>query len=179
MNFPKYFVASTVDFTTRDAAVPAPYLRRSFQLESIPDKAKLTICGLGFYELWLNGKRITRGLLSPTISNPDKLVYYDVYDVQPLLRQGENVIGLCLGNGFQNNPNGSIWQFDLAPFRSAPKVALSLEMPDLLIDTTEGFVCHPSPIIFDDYRAGEYMMLLKSLIIGQRLALTHRNGLLQ
>ena len=156
MNFPKHFISASSEFTTRERAVPAPLLRRSFELQSVPKEAKITINALGFYELWLNGKKITRGLLSPTISNPDKLVYYDVYDVAAHLQEGENVIGLCLGNGFQNNPYGNIWKFDEASFRSAPKVALVLEMPNMTIDTSEGFVCFPSPIIFDDYRAGEY-----------------------
>ena len=156
MNFPQYFITASEQYTTRRSAVPAPYLRRAFRLQSIPETAKLTVCGLGFYELWLNGERVTRGMLSPTVSNPDRLIYYDVYDARPFLRQGENVIGLCLGNGFQNNPYGNIWKFDLAAFRSAPKAALALEMPDMVIDTSNGFVCHPSPIIFDDYRAGEY-----------------------
>ena len=156
MNFPKHFIAATKEFTTREHAVPAPYMRRAFKLSALPKAAKLTICGLGFYELWINGEKITRGWLSPTVSNSDKLVYYDVYDVLPFLREGENVVGVCLGNGFQNNPYGNIWKFDEASFRSAPKVALALEMPDLVIDSSEGFLCKSSPIIFDDYRAGEY-----------------------
>jgi len=125
MHFPQHFITAGTQYTTRESAVPAPYLRRDFELSQMPPKAKLTICGLGFYELWINGEKITRGMLSPTISNPDKLVYYDAYDALPFLKQGENVIGLCLGNGFQNNPYGDVWQFDLAPFRGAPKIALA------------------------------------------------------
>ena len=49
----------------RDRYVPAPYLRKSFRLEVLPEKAELLICGLGFYELYVNGRRITKGLLSP------------------------------------------------------------------------------------------------------------------
>ena len=42
------------------------------------------------------------------------------------VEKGENVIGLILGNGFQNNPGGYIWYFDQASFRSAPMVSLIL-----------------------------------------------------
>ena len=39
--------------------VAAPYMRRDFILDTLPEKAELTICALGFYELYVNGKKIT------------------------------------------------------------------------------------------------------------------------
>ena len=96
--------------------VPAPYLRRAFQADH-EAKANIIITALGFYELYLNGERITKGRLAPYISNPDDLVYYDTYEVT--LRAGENVLGVWLGNGFTNNPGGHIWDFDIAAFRAA------------------------------------------------------------
>ena len=41
--------------------VPSPYLRRSFTLPAAPDAAQITLSALGFYELFVNGNRITRG----------------------------------------------------------------------------------------------------------------------
>lgn len=49
------------------------------------------VAACGFYELFFNGERITRGLLSPYISNPDHYVYYDEYTVTP--RAGKNAVG--------------------------------------------------------------------------------------
>ena len=69
--------------------VPAPYLRKEFQLDFVPEKAEITICGLGFYELYINGKDITKGPLAPYISNPDDICYYDNYDITDLLKEGE------------------------------------------------------------------------------------------
>lgn len=109
----------------------------------------------GFYELFFNGERITRGFLSPYISNTDDLIYYDEYEIT--LRKGENVFGVLLGNGFQNNPGGYIWKFDEAVFRSAPMLALSVTRGDeVLLHSGEGFRIAPSPIRSDDYRFGEY-----------------------
>ena len=100
------FIKATETFNTFDAAVAAPYLRKSIVLTA-ETKATVRIAACGFYEFWLNGKRLTKGLLAPYISNTDHYVYYDEYDVT--LSAGENVIGLLLGNGFQNNPGGYIW----------------------------------------------------------------------
>lgn len=102
-----------VPFCSR--AVPAP----SFALAQLPKKAELTICGLGFYELYINGEQVTKGLLSPYISNPDDLLYYDSYDLAPYLQVGENVIGLQLGNGMQNAFGGYVWDFEKGGWRSA------------------------------------------------------------
>ena len=161
MYFPMEFIGAGSAYTTLTDYVPAPYLRKSFSLEDLPQKAELLICGLGFYELYVNGARMTKGLLSPYISNPDDLLYYDAYDLLPVLRKGENVIGVCLGNGFQNNPGGYTWAFDKARFRGAPEMALRLNMQtasgdEMTLESDESFRTAPSPIVNDDYRNGEY-----------------------
>ena len=161
MYFPMEFIGVGSAYTTLTDYVPAPYLRKSFSLEDLPQKAELLICGLGFYELYVNGARMTKGLLSPYISNPDDLLYYDAYDLLPVLRKGENVIGVCLGNGFQNNPGGYTWAFDKARFRGAPEMALRLNMQtasgdEVTLESDESFRTAPSPIVNDDYRNGEY-----------------------
>ena len=125
--FSTKFVSATRDYSTFEKMVPAPYLRKSFEIGALPTAASVTICGLGFYELYVNGTRITKGLLAPYISNPDDILYYDRYDVKPLLKTGRNVIAILLGNGMLNCPGGDIWDFQLARFRSAPKVALAYE----------------------------------------------------
>lgn len=157
MEFPLHFIRATEEYTTLERPVAAPYLRRAFSVEKAV-KARLLICGLGFYELYLNGRRITKGRLAPYISNPDDILYYDAYDVE--LSAGGNVIGVWLGNGFQNNPGGHIWDFDKAVFRGAPQMALRLEYEDAsgspcALESDEQWRTAPSPLLFDDYRFGE------------------------
>ena len=91
MEFPKSFIRASEAYNTFEHHVPAPYLRRAFQIDH-EAKANVIITALGFYELYLNGERITKGRLAPYISNPDDLVYYDTYEVT--LRAGENVLGV-------------------------------------------------------------------------------------
>ena len=139
--------------------VAAPYMRRDFTLSEIPEKAELTVCALGFYELYVNGKKITKGHLSPYIVNPDQVLPYDTYDVTDLLCRGENVLGFLLGNGMQNAFGGFVWDFDKTSFLSAPKLAFALEIntrgEKTVIEADENVICHPSPIVFDDLRYGE------------------------
>ena len=156
MNFPMNFIAAGTDYSTLTHQVSAPYLRKSFALASQPLKAEMLICGLGFYDLYINGTRVMKGELAPYISNPDDLIYYDLYDVKKNLRVGENVIGICLGTGFQNNPGGFHWFFENAKWRGAPQVAFRLDADELAIESDETVLTSPSPIFFDDYRMGEY-----------------------
>ncbi len=160
--FPTKFIAATTAYSDYafESHVPAPYLRKTLMVEQGIKSATLTICGLGFYELFLNGNRITKGALAPYISNPDDVLYYDQYDVTRGLQQGKNALGILLGNGMLNCPGGSVWSFQNVRYRSAPKVALELlieyengEQQTVSADTS--FKTHPSPILFDDLRCGE------------------------
>ncbi len=160
MKFSKRFVSATRERADVKKNVPAPYMRRDFVLEERPLAAELTVCGLGFYEVYVNGKHITRGLLSPFIVNPDQVLPYDTYDIGSLLVRGENTVAFVLGNGMQNAFGGFVWDFDQAPFISAPKLAFALEIKvdeenTKLMEADEQVLCHPSPIYFDDLRMGE------------------------
>ncbi|MBE6561325.1 MAG: hypothetical protein E7662_09365 [Ruminococcaceae bacterium] len=139
--------------------VPSPYFRRAFTLPALTS-AFLTICGTGFYELFVNGKRITRSMLAPYDYNPDEFLFFDRYDLMPHLQVGENVIGIQLGNGTINGFNAFTWNFHRAAFRGVPRTAFSFEAMDtdgqpIVFDASSGFKWHDSPIRCDDLRAGE------------------------
>lgn len=69
-------------------------------------EATAYVCGLGFYEFSLNGKKIGNSEFAPLWSDYDKSVYYNTYDVTEQLRYGENAVGILLGNGFYNVQGG-------------------------------------------------------------------------
>ncbi len=79
--------------------LPARMLRKQFVLSTLPRKATVYISGLGYSELYLNGKKISDDVLGPALSDYDKRVFYRTYDVTAALRKGENAIGILLGNG--------------------------------------------------------------------------------
>lgn len=81
-------------------AVPARYLRKQFALTGTDvDYATLYIVGLGLYEAYLNGHKVTDDVLlqMPTMYN--KLVRYNAHDVTDMLKKGQNTIGVTLSNG--------------------------------------------------------------------------------
>ena len=160
INFPNNFIAATREYCSYEKYVNAPLLRKSFTLQDSITEASMLVTGLGFYELHINGKIISK-FLAPYISAPDDIVYYDKYDIRPYLQKGENVIGLVLGNGMQNAFGGYIWDFHLSPWLAAPCTALRLDITynngeTLEISTDETFLTSPSPIYFDEMRSGEY-----------------------
>lgn len=159
MIFSNKFVSATTEKSTTEKNVAAPYLRRTVVFDKVPEKAEITVCGLGFYELYVNGERLTKGHMSPYVVNPDQVLPYDTYDVSALMQYGENVFAFMLGNGMQNSFDGFMWDFQKARWNSAPKLAFALELETegvkTVIEADEKLLCHPSPIYFDGYRMGE------------------------
>ena len=155
----KKFICATYDYSTYQKFVPSPLFRKSFSVNKAVKKCTVTIGGLGFYDIFINGQKITKGILAPYVSNPDHIVYFDEYDVTRYLCEGKNVLGIQLGNGMQNCPGGEIWDFEKAAFRGAPRVAFSIETEYLdgttqVIEADKCVKTAPSPIIFDDLRCG-------------------------
>ena len=56
------FIKATCELNEFTNHVPAPYFRREFVSDGNPLKLTIAVCG--FYELYFNGKKITRGWLS-------------------------------------------------------------------------------------------------------------------
>ena len=77
-----------------------PVLSRSFNLSGSIASARAYICGLGLYELRINGVKAGDEYLSPHFNAYHKWLQYQTYDVTGLLRQGENRAEVILGNGW-------------------------------------------------------------------------------
>ena len=80
--------------------------RKSFSAQKEIKEAVTSICGLGHYELTINGKKVGDGEFAPFWSDYDKTVYYNTFDITSYLKKGENVFGVLLGNGFFNAQGG-------------------------------------------------------------------------
>jgi len=81
---------------------PAPLFRRGFNLTGSVQRARLYISGLGYYQVALNGKTVGDHCLDPLWTRPDKRVFYDTHDVTSQLAEGDNCLGVTLGNGWYN-----------------------------------------------------------------------------
>jgi len=99
---------------------PAPLLRKSFTVKKVIESARAYVTGLGYFELYANGRKVSDDLLVPNLTLYGKRknlgpigamirdnfreyrVMYLSYDIKEYLKEGENVIGAMLGNGFYN-----------------------------------------------------------------------------
>ncbi|MDR1886430.1 MAG: glycoside hydrolase family 78 protein [Prevotellaceae bacterium] len=77
----------------------ARYFRKEFSVSGKPEKATLYVSGLGLYEAYLNAERIGEQVLSPTPTDYSKAVKYNTFDITNRLTEGNNAIGVVLGNG--------------------------------------------------------------------------------
>jgi len=74
-------------------------LRKEFPLDGRVKRARAFVCGLGYHELRVNGRKAGGHVLDPGWTTYDKRVLYVTYDVTNALRQGPNAVGVVLGNG--------------------------------------------------------------------------------
>ena len=141
----------------RAKELPAPYFRREFELDD-PTDCTLYICGLGYHEVRINGRRVSDFELAPAMTKYDAHSGYLAHDVSGFLHPGRNTVGVTLGNGLYNCQTAEVWHFDKAVWRDYPKMILEiasdgktvLASDDAWKVTTEG------PIRFDALRNGEF-----------------------
>ena len=107
---------------------PAPMFRKMFSLGKSIEKARLFIASAGYHEAMINGKRVGKNYLDPGYTHFDKRILYVEHDVSDLLRQGENVIGVVLGNGWYNNQSKAVWNFETARWRNRPSFMAELRV---------------------------------------------------
>jgi len=157
---PTDWQASWIGRTTNDNVAIAPLLRGTFTLDGKVKQARGYICGLGYFELYLNGKRVGDHLLDPGYTRYDRRVLYVTHDITDLLKRGDNAVGVILGNGWFNVLNKTAWDWDKAPWRAAPKLLCQLEIDfvdgrRLVITSGADWKTADSPIVYNTIYSGE------------------------
>lgn len=142
------------------APQPAPLFRKSFVLSKQPVRARVYICGLGYYELHINGAKVGDHVLDPAFTRYDRRALYVTYDVTDQVKKGPNALGVILGNGWYNMHTRCVWDFDKAPWRDRPVLRCQLELTfkdgsKRVIASDETWRVSTGPIVFDSIRNGE------------------------
>lgn len=104
----------------------SPMLRRSFEIPCSVKRARAFVCGLGLFELRLNGHKVGEDVLTTPRTDFSKRIYYFTYDITSELTSGENVIGIILGNGWFNGQK-KYWHWQ-SPWFGHPRALLQLEI---------------------------------------------------
>ena len=122
----------------------ANQLRQEFTLAEAPRRARAYICGLGYYELHINGARIGHNYMDPAFTSFNKRDLYVTYDVTSKLHRGANALGVMLGEGWFHN-RALMFQLDVE-LASGKHVSLS---------SGPGWKAKNGPIVSDSIYAGE------------------------
>ena len=136
---------------------PCVMFRKKFNVKN-PKQAKISVCGLGYGYYYINGRKITQDLFTAPVSDYNKTLWYNVYDVSEFLRDGENIFTVICGNGFFNESFRTPWNHNLAEWRDNPKFILKLEVNGETVLTSDNrWKCtDKTPVIFNHLRSGEH-----------------------
>jgi len=140
-------------------------LRTQFSVDRKVKRARAYICGLGYYELRINGRRVGDRQLDPGWTDYEKIVLYSTYDITELLRDGENAVGVMLGNGRYSPKEPSNVPPELLKFvkryeKATPKLLLQIYIEfqdgsEKTIISNEKWKVSKGPIIENDIYNGE------------------------
>ena len=101
----------------------APLFQKEFVIDKPVQNAHIFICGLGYFELYVDGKKVSNDVLVPgqtdyshrndieitRVAIDNEFTGYRClylgYDLTPLLSLGRHALGVWLGNGFFNSQN--------------------------------------------------------------------------
>ena len=85
---------------------PADCFRKQFTLGKVA-RARLYATACGIYEARINGRRVGDFVLAPGITDYNKRIQYQTYDVTELLFEGENSIEAILADGWYRGSCGA------------------------------------------------------------------------
>jgi alpha-L-rhamnosidase len=88
-----------------------PVFTRSIAVNKPIANAIVRICGLGQFELQINGQKVGDSVLDPGWTNYRKTCLYVTYDVTDRLKSGDNNLTVMLGNGMYNVVAGRYTKF--------------------------------------------------------------------
>jgi len=92
------------DPSQADCNIWDPWLRKSFELKKLGEKANLYVASIGYHEIFVNGTRVGEEVLAPTVTDHTKRARYVQYNIAPLLKKGKNVIAIWLGTSWSIFP---------------------------------------------------------------------------
>ena len=152
---------------------PAPHFRKAFAMDADVRSARAYVCGLGYFELRLNGRKVGEDVLVPSHTDYTRRphlnnrsypyddfgaqrVLYLTYDLTDYLKHGENVVGALLGSGYFH----SRYTIEGDHNYGSPRLLCQLEVTladgsRRIIATGSDWKVSRGPIEFEDVYRGE------------------------
>lgn len=135
-----------------------PLFRKTFTVTKKVKQATAFVCGLGQFELSINGQKVSDHFLDPGWTKYTKQAQYVTFDITGHLKEEENAIGIILGNGFYYIP-GERYRKMTGAYGYPKMIArLLIEYEDGTtqdIVSDESWKAAPSPITYSSIYGGE------------------------
>jgi len=139
---------------------PGNLVRKSFTVDRQVHRARVYVCGLGYYELRINCIRVGGRQLDPGWTDYSKYSLYSTYDITSILKEGDNAVGVMLGKGRYATRNDASSADGSKTEGPVPKVILQIEIEykdgnKVLIVSDDRWKMSHGPVIEDDIYNGE------------------------
>lgn len=135
---------------------PSPLLRKEFSIGKKVRSARAYMSGVGYSELYINGKKVSDNLLDPGQTNYEKHTLYVTHDITEYLTPGANAFGFWLGNGFYGQNLAFNPKFVYG--RPSVRAKFLIDYEDgtqAVFSTSTDWKTTTSPIVFNNVYWGE------------------------
>lgn len=151
----------------------APLFRKDLLMEKPVLKAHLYLCGLGYFECYVDGQKVGEDVLVPNQTDygyrPDiertrvaidnefsgYRCLYLCYDLKPYLSEGRHALGFLLGNGFYNSGNAFAMPYGQPRLIAQLHVTYSDGTNDVIMSDSS-WLTKPSAITMNGVYSGEH-----------------------
>lgn len=147
----------TADFEDNETQ---PLLSRDFQIDGQIQSARAYACGVGIYELEINGQKAGDEYLLPGYHCYDGWLEYQTFDVTNLLKPGPNTAAFSLGPGWYKGDIVFDRYHNLYGDTMQAILELHIRKADgttQVVTTDENWVSRPSPVTFSNIYDGEHL----------------------
>ena len=133
----------------------APMFRREFNLEKTDiESARIYATSAGVYDLYFNGEKSSNAFLTPSWTEYNKHLMYQTYDVTEQVKNGSNVIGAQLGNGWYAGRIGNYGQ--IPAFLCKMVITYKDGSKQTIVSDENWKVYTEGPVIYNDLFDGEH-----------------------
>lgn len=145
------------DGKTKEEAA-APVFRKTFTLQHAPENARAYVSAVGYYDMWINGRRVGDHHMDPGFTDYNKRSLYVTHDITPYLKPGKNEIKVTLGNGFANGQVHDVWNQENAPWRDRPQFICEITADGKVVAATDKtWQTALSPVVYNNIYSGDHI----------------------
>jgi alpha-L-rhamnosidase len=157
IDYPKDWQAEWLTYVYQpDSALPIFKKILEIQHKEKIEWARLYIAAPGFYEAFLNGKKVGKNVLDPGQTNYEDYTYYTAYDLDLNEGNKKDVLGVMLGNGWYNQ--NVVWGKGMIYGQPVFMAQILIQYNNgarKIIGTDKSWMWNNGPITFSNIYAGE------------------------